>query len=328
MNTINEIEIKFCNDKPVRIDKFLINCGCDALYSRSQIEKLIAERQITVNDSDIKKSYLLADGDLIRIVIPAAKQTDLQPEDIPLSVLFEDDYFAVIDKPAGLVCHPAPGHVSRTLVNAALYHFKDNLSEGNLPSRPGIVHRLDKDTSGLMIIAKTDQTHKLLTDLFARKEIKKTYLAILCGVPDPPHGTIQQQINRSKSDRKKMTVSDSGRDAVTHYEVLSDFHFYSKVQITLETGRTHQIRVHFAHINCPVLGDRTYNSLKRSLNMIPDNYHKKVKSLLSNHLQRQALHAFRLEFCHPVTSDLLRFEAPLPADMIYTLEWLENNFVI
>ena len=190
------------------------------------------------------------------------------------------------------------------------------------------MHRLDKDTSGLIIAAKDDKTHSLLSRKFQAKEIKKTYLAITVGAPKENQGTIDTFIERSKTDRKKMAVSKNGKHAVTHYRVLQDYGFFAVVEVDLETGRTHQIRVHFSSLNCPILGDETYSNLKRTLNTIPHQFHKKVKFLLAKHLKRQALHAQKLAFLHPITEEQVAVEAPIPEDMQYTLDWLKKNFEV
>ena len=225
-----------------------------------------------------------------------------------------------------MTVHPAPGNYTGTLVNALVYHFADSLSSGGDENRPGIVHRLDKDTSGLLIIAKDDKTHSLLSTMFQNREIKKNYKAVVIGNPEPLQDTINAPITRSKTDRKKMTVGEDGRIAITHYDTIESYDYFAFLDINIETGRTHQIRVHFSHINHPVLGDQTYSSLKRTLNMIPANIHKKLRYLLSNHLNRQALHAYRLEFIHPILNKKIELECPLPEDMQYTIEWLERFF--
>ncbi|MCK4700864.1 MAG: RluA family pseudouridine synthase [Bacteroidales bacterium] len=185
---------------------------------------------------------------------------------------------------------------------------------------------MDKDTTGLLIVAKDDKTHSLLSQQFQNRQIKKYYKAITVGIPKTAEVTIETYIERSLKDRTKMTVSNSGRIAITHYKIKKYFDFFSLVDIRLETGRTHQIRVHFSHINCPILGDNTYSTLKRTLSIVPFHYQKKIKYLLANHLKRQALHAYKLEFIHPVTGKEIKVEAPLPEDMEYTLNWLKEHF--
>ena len=309
-----------------RIDKYLASFEIEELYSRSKIDKLILENHIKVNEAPVKKSYILQLGDVIEIFIPPAEDLSLIPEDIPLEIMYEDKDLAIINKPAGLTVHPAPGNTHGTLVNALLYHFRGKLSTGNDPCRPGIVHRLDKDTSGLILVAKNDKVHSLLSTMFQERKIDKFYKAITVGIPKESEDTIETFIERSKTNRKKMMVSNSGKTAITHYKIEKYFDFFSIVEIKLETGRTHQIRVHFSHINCPILGDNTYSSLKRTLNFIPSNFHKKLKDLLSNHLQRQALHSFKLEFIHPISEKKISVEIPLPDDILYAINWLNQNF--
>ncbi len=324
--TEKTLQINYTEEADIRLDVYLSHSNIEELYSRSQIDKLIADGKITVNGKQEKKSYKLNAGDEIRIFIPKPVSSEILPQDIPLEIIYQDEYLVVINKQAGIAVHPGTGIADGTLVNALMYNFCGKLSSGSDVSRPGIVHRLDKDTTGLIIVAKDDRTHSLLGELFRQNSIKKTYLAILCGVPSKPEATIENLLNRSKSDRTRMAVSKVGRKAITHYKVLQDYHFFSVVQIGLETGRTHQIRVQFAHLNCPVLGDQVYSSLKRTLSLVPEHYHKKVKYLLSRHLKRQALHAAELEFIHPVSEEKIKLEAPLPQDIIYTMNWLEKNF--
>jgi len=208
-----------------------------------------------------------------------------------------------------------------------MFHFNKKLSIQHDPQRPGIVHRLDKDTSGLLIVAKNDRVHSLLSRMFQDRVIKKTYLAITAGVPAKVEDTIKTLIGRSKKDRIKMTITTDGREAITHYKIIKYYDFFSLTEVLLETGRTHQIRVHFSHINCPILGDNTYSTLKRTLSIVPFHYQKKVKYLLANHLKRQALHAYKLEFEHPVTKEIVKAEAPIPEDIQYTINWLEKYFI-
>jgi len=311
-----------------RIDKFLKEENIDELYSRSYINKLIESGSIKVNNSTTKKSYQLIPGDIITIEFPPKRELKIEAEDIPLEIIWEDEFLVIVNKPVGLTVHPAAGNPDGTLVNALMFHLKGKLSTGSDALRPGVVHRLDKDTSGLLIAAKDDKTHSLLSRMFQERKIKKTYLAITVGAPKEGKGTIDTFIERSKTDRKKMAVSKSGKRAITHYRVLQDYGFFAVVEVDLETGRTHQIRVHFSNLNCPVLGDETYSSLKRTLNTTPHQFHKKIKFLLARHLQRQALHAIKLSFIHPVTEERINAEAPIPEDIQYTLAWLEKNFEV
>jgi len=320
------MEIIYQEETSQRIDKYIVSLNDKRLYSRSFIDRLIKENQIRVNSKPVKKNHHLKKGEIINIEIP--ERTDLlpEPEDITLNIVYEDESLIIINKQAGLTVHPAPGNPKGTLVNALVYHFKDDLSSGNDKFRPGIIHRLDKNTSGLMIVAKNDRVHYLLSKMFQERKIEKYYQAIVTGVPAKREDTIITFINRSRKDRKKMSVADSGKKAITYYRVIKEFDFFSHLEVKLETGRTHQIRVHMSYLNCPVLGDGTYSNLKRTINQIPVHLQKKVKYLLANHLKRQALHSYRLSFEHPITGRAIDIEIDLPEDMRYTLEWLERNF--
>lgn len=321
------MRIIYQEEKSYRIDKYLIGLRKDELYSRSFIERLIKDGSITVNQEEVKKSYLLHHGDIIEITIPQKPDLTITPQNIPLDIIWQDEYLAVINKQAEIAVHPGAGNSDGTIVNALMYHLKGKLSSAHDPLRPGIVHRLDKDTTGLLVVAKDDKTHSLLSQQFQNRQIQKIYKAITVGIPRTAEGTIETYIERSLKDRTKMTIANSGRIAITHYKIEKYFDFFSLVDIQLETGRTHQIRVHFSHINCPILGDNTYSTLKRTLSIVPFHYQKKVKYLLANHLKRQALHACRLEFKHPITGKEIKVEASLPEDMEYTLNWLRENFV-
>ena len=320
------MKISYKEPIPQRIDKYLASLDLAEIYSRAYVDKLISKGNVLVNGKQEKKSYKLQAGDELEISFPEPPKNEIIPQEISLDIVWEDEYLLIVNKPAGLTVHPAAGNPDGTLVNGLVYHFKEKLSKGTGDLRPGIVHRLDKDTSGLLIVAKDDRTHARLSEMFQNRSIEKTYLAITVNAPSQTIGTIDTIIDRSKTDRKKMAVSSSGKRAVTHYEVLQDYDFFSVCRINLETGRTHQIRVHFSHLNCPVLGDITYSSLKRTLNTIPHNFHKKAKHLLANHLKRQALHAHKLKFEHPITGEEIEAEAPIPDDMEYTIKWLEKNF--
>lgn len=321
------MKITYCNESQERIDKYLVSLKITELYSRSFIDKLIEDKAILVNNEYVKKNYKLSLSDIITINIPKIDNLKIKPQDIPIEIIWEDNDIAVVNKPAGIIVHPGAGVQDGTLVNALMHHFNSNLSTKHDPKRPGIVHRLDKDTSGLLIVAKNDRVHSLLSSMFQDRKIEKTYLAITVGVPSKVENTIITNIGRSKRDRVKMTVTKDGKEAITHYKIIKYFDFFSIVKIRLETGRTHQIRVHFSHLNCPILGDEAYSTLKRTLSVVPFHYQKKVKYLLANHLKRQALHAYKLEFKHPFTKEMIKVEAPIPIDIQYTLNWLEKYFV-
>lgn len=308
-----------------RIDKFLTSLHSAELYSRSFIDKLITKGLITVNNKIVKKSHLLSKGDVIEVVVPEPEEKVLKGENISLNVTYEDQYLAVINKPAGISVHPSPGKHSGTIANAILNRFGNSMPFLDTPCRPGIVHRLDKQTSGLMIIAKDDRTLSLLSRAFSGRKIKKYYRAILLGIPDNLEGTIRTFISRDRKDRLKMTVSAQGRESITRYRIIRTYSFFSLVDVIPVTGRTHQIRVHFKHLNYPIAGDDIYGQ-KGNLLHIPYHYQKKVSVFLENNLNRQALHAYRLQFLHPITGKEMDISIDLPKDMITVLGWLEKQF--
>ena len=276
-----------------RIDSFLSG---KTEFTRTRIQQLIKDKNITVNGKPTKSSYKIEENDEIAIEVPEVETTEIKPENIKIDIVYEDSDIAVINKQVGLVVHPAHGHFSGTLVNALLYHIKD-LSGINGEIRPGIVHRLDKDTSGLIVIAKNDKVHAVLTEMFQEKKIRKTYLAILKGKLNKSEGKIVTQIGRDKNDRKKMTVIDDaakGKNAITNYRVISQNNLFTLVKVNIETGRTHQIRVHMRHLGYPILGDSVYGR--------KDNE------------KRQMLHAYKLEFIHPVTGRQMEFIGEIPED--------------
>ena len=303
-----KIKIKFEDPSPQRLDKYLSELRIQELYSRSFIEKLIDEDRILVNLFPVKKSYLLQNGDEVDINLPEPEPREIVPQDIPLDVVYEDDDLAVINKEPGLIVHPGFGNPDRTLVNAIVFRWGTNLSSGRAADRPGIVHRLDSGTSGLMIIAKNDLAQSRLNDMFALRQVEKTYLAISCGVPEPAVGTIETNIARSLTNPRKMCVASEGRLAVT--------------------VRHHQTTVHFAHLGYPLLGDLLYNTRAQVHTIVPQNMKRRVTELLTTHLRRQALHAWRLRFVHPLSGKALDVKAPLPEDLVYTLNWLDANFAI
>ena len=273
-----------------RLDKACSEIFSD--YSRSQIKQLLDGGNITVNGKTEKAKYKVKSGDVIRLEEPETKTLELRPENIPLDIVYEDDDVIVINKPQGMVVHPAPGHDEHTLVNALLYHCP--LSTINGTFRPGIVHRIDKDTSGLLMVAKNDKAHRSLAKQLKDKTNIREYVALVHGRIAEDEGTINAPIGRSLKDRKKQAVVKDGRNAVTHFEVLKRYRDYTLVKCILETGRTHQIRVHMKYIGHPLVGDPLYGP---------------KKTIKGN---GQFLHAGKLGFVHPTTGKLLIFEAPLP----------------
>ncbi len=294
-----------------RLDRFLIHVTEDT--SRTYFQKLIREGTVTINGQvTTQPSWTLRVGDHVCIAFPDSRPLATgHPEAIPLDILYEDNYLIVLNKPAGMLVHPASGVNSGTLVNALLAHCDDLSGIGGV-QRPGIVHRLDKDTSGVLVVAKTDVVHRELSVQFEQHTIHRQYVAVVCGIPADITGTIDAHIARSRRDRRRMTtVKNSGRHAITHYQVLEIYNKFSLVQLTLETGRLHQIRVHLQHIGYPVAGDAIYGGEHRALN---DADTLPIKHALL-HLKRQALHARTLHFTHPCSQKTLQFSAPKPAAM-------------
>lgn len=280
-------------DESLRIDKFLTEHLND--ITRNRIQKLIEDNEIIVNGKNIKSNYKVKENDEIIINIPDAVEINIQAENIPLDILYEDDDLLVVNKPKGMVVHPAPGHYTGTLVNAIMYHCKDNLSGINGELRPGIVHRIDMDTTGLLVVCKNDYAHNFLAEQLKEHSITRKYHAIVYNSVKDDDGTVNAMIGRNPSDRKKMAITKDGREAVTHYHVIERLKNYSYIECQLETGRTHQIRVHMTSINHPLLGDELYGPKNCSFN-----------------LQGQTLHAKVLGFIHPKTKEYMEFEAPLP----------------
>lgn len=281
-------------DAGVRLDKFLSES--DETLTRSFIQKLIKEEKVTVNQVHRKANYKLNQGEEILLEIPDPEEPDILPENIPLDILYEDQDLMVVNKPKDMVVHPSAGHYSGTLVNAVMYHCQGNLSGINGVMRPGIVHRIDKDTTGALLICKTDEAHQNLAEQLKVHSINRRYRAVVSGNLREDEGTVEGPIGRHPQDRKKMAINHkNGKDAVTHYKVLERFGNATYIECRLETGRTHQIRVHMSSIGHPLLGDEVYGSGKNPY-----------------HLQGQALHAMILGFDHPRTGEYIEFTAPLP----------------
>ena len=276
-----------------RIDVYISRFRDD--LSRSQVQKLITDGKVTVNGKNIKSNYRLREKDIIDIEIPDPEPLDIEAEDISLNILYEDSDVIVIDKPQGMVVHPAPGHYSGTVVNALMYHCKDSLSGINGCMRPGIVHRIDMNTSGIIVAAKSDAAHKSLAVQFAEHSINRRYRAIVVGNIKEDTLTVDKPIGRNPRDRKKMAVVEGGKRAVTHFTVLERFGKYTYIEASLETGRTHQIRVHMAYSGHPLLGDNIYGSEKQPYK-----------------LMGQVLHAGLLGFVHPATGEYMEFKSEVP----------------
>lgn len=292
-------------DAGTRADVFLAAKLC---VSRSNMQKLLEDGRVKRGEKIIKANYKVRAGEMFVVDIPEPEPIEAVPENIPLDIIYEDDDVVVLNKARGMVVHPAPGNYTGTLVNALLYHCS-NLSGINSAIRPGIVHRLDKDTSGIMIVAKNDAAHISLSQQIQSKTAVRTYLAVVRGNIKTDSGTIETQIARDKTDRKKMAVvKDGGRDAITDYEVLERFGKYTLVRCKLRTGRTHQIRVHMEYLGYPLVGDPKYSPMKTPFG-----------------IKGQALHSHTLEFTHPRTGERMKFEAPLPEDMHKIITRLHNG---
>jgi len=305
-----------------RIDKFLAREIKNV--SRSKIKKLIKTGRVLVNSEPTKNSYLISPHEEIEVTIPVERSEDIEPENIPLEILYDDKDLVVINKKPGMVVHPACGNFSGTLVNALLYHF-NNLSEIAGELKPGIVHRLDKDTSGVLVVAKNNSSHWKLSQQFSEREIEKIYWAVIWGQLKRREGTIEKSIGRSTQDRKKMVVvEDKGKLGITHYKVLEEFELFSLVEVRPKTGRTHQIRSHFAHLGHPVFGDDTYGGRNIKLSHYTTHERTFAAGLLSI-MPRQALHAKSIGFLHPETKQFIRIEAPLPDDFSLLLESLRED---
>ena len=290
--------------------------------TRSKVQEAIRNGEVTVNGRSAKVSHAIAPGDLIHVELSRPEPPEVVPENIPLEIVYEDDYLLVVNKPAGMVTHPAYKNYSGTLVNALLSR-KHSLSQPH-PLRPGIVHRLDKDTSGLLVVAKDGSTHEKLSRQFAAKTTEREYWAIVWGKFKERKGVIEASLGRSKSDRKKVAVVKDGKHAVTEYEVMEQFEYLALLRLHLQTGRTHQIRAHLAHIHHPVFGDETYGGRKIVAGGIEGKKKAEVTNLLEK-MPRQALHAKRLGFVHPVTKEFLRFDSELPEDMMSVLDFLRGE---
>lgn len=307
--------------EPQRID--IVLAQTDLGLSRSHLKRLFGEKRVTMNDKWLRVSQLVSGGEEIVIDKPDEKRIEFAAEQIELEVIFEDDYLAVINKPAGMVTHPAPGHESGTLANALLHHFT-KLSTGYAKGFPGLVHRLDKNTSGLMVVAKSDEIHRKLADQLMDRTLSREYWALVWGKFNPPEGSIEIAIGRSRADRRVMSSgAPNTREAITHYETLEELSFLSLLKIHLETGRTHQIRTHLKESGHPVFGDPEYAGREGRLTGI-EARHRLIANKLLKMIGRQMLHAKRLEFDHPKTGQHSTFEIDLPGDFRQVLELIRQ----
>ena len=289
-----------------RLDAYITSI--DSEITRTAAQRLIEQGNILVNGEKKKTAYKVSNGDIITIEKEEPKEIELKAQNIPIDIIYEDDDIIVVNKPKGMVVHPANGNPDGTLVNAIMAICKDSLSGIGGEIRPGIVHRLDKDTSGLLIVAKNDKAHVNMSEQIKNHEVKKTYIALVRGVVKENEATIDMPIVRSTSDRKKMAVIKTGRNAVTHIKVLKRYNKYTLLQVNIETGRTHQIRVHLSHIGYPIVGDYTYSNGKNEFGVVG-----------------QCLHAKCLEFKHPITGAEMKLEAPLPKYFEEIIQKLDNE---
>ncbi len=295
------------DDEPIRVDKYLANNLED--ITRSRLKMMFDDCLVRVNDKREKCSYIVKPNDVIKIIIPDAIIPNVQEEDLNLKIVYEDDDLVVVDKPKNMVVHPAPGHYTGTLVNGLMYHCKGSLSGINGVLRPGIVHRIDKDTTGLLVVCKNDASHRDIAEQLKVHSITRKYQAICYNNIKEDGGTVNAPIGRHTGDRKKMSISHlNGKEAITHYKVLDRFKNFTHIECRLETGRTHQIRVHMSSINHPILGDPFYGPKDQPFN-----------------LEGQTLHAGVLGFVHPTTKEYMEFESPLPEYFVRLLEILKNK---
>lgn len=301
-------KIKVTDNYGIRIDKFIAIKY--PKISRSMVQKLIDENNIFVNSKNIKQSYKVEKDDIIEFEMIEPKKTDIVAQDIPVEVIYEDKDIIVVNKPKGMVVHPANGNPDGTLVNAIMSLCGNSLSGIGGEIRPGIVHRLDKDTTGLLIIAKNDEAHINMSNQIKDRKVKKTYYALVRGIISENEATINMPIARSSKDRKKMAVVKGGKEAITHFKVLKRYNSYTFLEVRIETGRTHQIRVHLSTIGYPIVGDGVYSNGKNEFNV-----------------DGQMLHAESIEFAHPITGKKMKIEAPLPEYFNNVLKLLENRVI-
>ena len=293
-------------EKGKRLDSYI--ASQDSEITRTSAQRLIEEGNILVNGKKQKVSYKVCENDIVTVEVPEPKEIELKAQDIPIEIIYEDKDIIVVNKPKGMVVHPANGNPDGTLVNALMSICKDSLSGIGGEIRPGIVHRIDKDTSGLLIVAKNDMAHVAMSEQIKNHEVKKTYIALVRGVIKENEATIDMPIGRSNTDRKKMAVTKNGKNAVTHIKVLERFDKYTLLEVNIETGRTHQIRVHLSYIGYPIVGDYTYSNGKNEFNIVG-----------------QCLHAKSLEFKHPITHKQMKLEAQLPEYFKNVIKKLEKR---
>jgi len=305
-----------------RLDAFIAERWPE--LSRAQAKRLVEGGRVLVGGASRKPSFALSAGDLVTVDLPEPEPSTLVPEPIPLDIVYEDGYLLIVNKPAGMTVHPAAGARKGTLVHALLHHCRDLSGIGGV-LRPGIVHRLDKDTSGLMVVAKSDAVHRALAEQIRSRTLSRVYRALVWGYPGAESGVVEAAVGRHPTVRKKMAVVESGgKSAVTRYKVLERFTFLTLLEVSLETGRTHQVRTHMAHIGCPVFGDPVYGGRRKALNSLRGRLLREGAELLRR-IDRQALHAWRLSLTHPVRRRRMEFTSPPPEDFLSVLEGLREG---
>ena len=304
-NLVGDLKVE---ETGIRLDAYITSKLED--LSRNMVQKLIKKGDILVNNKEEKESYKVQKGDQILVVIPKPEEKGLKKQEIPLDIIYEDEDILVVNKPKGMVVHPGNGNPDGTLVNAIMAHCEDSLSGIGGEIRPGIVHRIDKDTSGLLVIAKNDKAHINLSEQIKNRQVNKIYVALVKGIISENEATINMPIGRSTKDRKKMAVDKNGKEAVTHFKVIKRYNKYTYIKVKIDTGRTHQIRVHMSNIGYPIVGDIVYSNGKNDFG-----------------IEGQMLHAKELEFKHPITGKLMHFEAPLPKYFEEILSKLENIII-
>lgn len=316
---LRRIEIQIPPGKtPERLDVFLARQVAEV--TRSKVHEMILSGEVVVDGKTIKPSYKIRPGDLIKMSVMSRPPLDLTAEDIPLEIIYEDEWLVIINKPAGLVVHPAQGNRSGTLVNALLGHYQE-LAPSDDEDRPGIVHRLDKETSGLLVVCKRDPALSKLAEAFRERKIKREYYALVWWQMPTRQGTVDSPIGRDPRDRKKFTVNPGGKSARTHWRLLESYDYLSLLSVRLETGRTHQIRIHMSSVGHPVFGDPDYSGRNRQLGRLSSSRRREVAGYFEK-VRRQMLHARTLGFEHPVTGAAMHFESPLPEDFQWILDHL------
>lgn len=318
LSDLNVHELTVEEGDEVRLDRFI---SARMELSRTRVQKLLEDGYITIDDRPARKSEVVEAGQKVRIEVPAPVAVTMEPEDLPLEIVYQDRHLAVVDKPAGMVVHPAPGNRTGTMVNALLHHVRDLSGVGGR-LRPGIVHRLDRDTSGLLVVAKTDQAHHALSDALKQRRIKRIYTALAWGHLTEDTLTIDAPIGRDPGNRKRMAVVDDGRNAFTRVRVAERWERADLLDVALKTGRTHQIRVHLSHIGHPVVGDGVYGlGWERGMG----GGSRRWADQLARRVTRQFLHAAALGFDHPVTGERMRFRAELPEDLATAARWARET---